>query len=146
MRRKKMVFGLVLLSLGVFAMTQYFPFYAGMLNRVLDLRDEREAVAIAWLLILFTAAAGVLLHLAVETAREHKESEMPALEQGACVLYVVAPPVLWVLQAFLYGASMPNRAVGMMAGFFVSLVETGLFFFATRFLFGKVSTSEEGPE
>lgn len=135
-KQKTTLVGLLLAATDVMTMTLYYPFYVTLISTDLGLKPQ-EAHGLATLLITFTAAAGVLLHLAVSMTRRYKDSSMPLFDQIVATTYVTAPLVLWSIQAILYASFMPNRMLGGMLGFFASIIETGLSFFAMQYLFGE---------
>lgn len=154
LRDNKTVLGVLLLCAGLFAISKYFPFVPGLIMRVLNPAgapkvDETDAEAIAWMIVVFTAVAGLLLHFAIEELSSRRQSRS-TLGDGVAVLAMAAAPSLWVLQGFLQSRNFPRfPVIGWLMGLFVSIVETLVFYFAAKYLFGvgdEEATVNERPD
>ncbi len=125
------VLGVMLGLVGITAMFLYFPLYCVVLQTVFGM-PLAAASALTCTLMIFTGLAGVLFHLVVEYTRSAARVFL-----GTLVLLVTAS--LWALQGTVYFryyiTKNPDVAVAGalgVAGFFVSAIETLLFYFALR--------------
>jgi hypothetical protein len=137
--------GVLILTLGVFAIVGYFPIYTHVLEKVLKLSPEKSE-SLALLLIIFIGLAGVILHLSIEFISEREGRFINRvfnyfLNYTLPITVLLVTLALWGVQALLYlelyldqvepGNIRIPAAMGA-AAFFIAGIETLGFYWATR--------------
>lgn len=126
----------VLLALvGLTAMYLLWPFYAATVNKAVSFGApwatpaaavSEAARGLALVLMIFTAVAGVLLHLSMPWLK--LSPKKLGFYRG--ITFALPAPILWVMVGLMYAMSLPSAPVGFVLGFFLSITETGIYYYA----------------
>ena len=152
-RERETKLGVVLALVGVVAMVILWPFYSRTVATALAFGEDMgmadgdvplEARGLAAVLMIYTAVAGVLMHM----GRRRWESARSPADSWIAVALMLPAPVLAISVALIYdqaiSASIPY--VGLVLGLFVSMAETGIFFVAVSLWLREDDDSGTTPD